>query len=66
MKLSIRLPAERAKLLKGYCAVHGLELGQVVDWGLDHAMGGFYFACRGPRPSPAAEPPDESAAEPAA
>jgi hypothetical protein len=56
-RLCIALPTSRAQLLRGYCAIHGLELGTVVDWGLDHAMGGFYFACRPPR-SPADQQPD--------
>jgi hypothetical protein len=54
VRLTIRLPRERAKVLKAYSAINSLDLGQVVDRGLDHAMGGFYFAHR-PNRSPAAE-----------
>jgi hypothetical protein len=62
-RLTIWLPSERARLVKACAEYHGLELGQVMDRGVDAALAGFYVAHRGSRPpSPAAEPTAETGA----
>ena len=43
-KLTVRLPARTARLLKAYCAFHGTSAKQVVTAAIQTQLAGFYCA----------------------
>ena len=64
-KVTVRLPARLARLLKAYCAFHGTTAKKVATAALESHLAGFYCATQPPRTGrgqPATQQPTEEEA----